>query len=523
MNTRIRLLAAAGLILAAGCQSIETGKVVPQPDVQTDAEAIDSGRIILTLPRPLPPQAAKLVLNRQLPEPGMPLVPMSLSIPVAIQNREIPDAVSDLPVVKHQPEAEPPPVSVPYFPTRARGFRLTSPTSIPEALKLESSAATASPAEVPVRQEPAARPQPMGRTEPVTRAAQAEPVARMAPVTRVELATPPAAPARRQPTESAVPFATRSQPIVEQRELVARRGDPIAIDLEGSGWIFVGFKTAGESASADQRGIDYVSKRNLQGRTSFDFKAVDYGEYELSFQFQDNQQAVLRNQIVHLRILPDQDFAVAVERQQQGVHAGTAAVPGPAIETADALFDLGEYELALIEYLRNMRSGDPYLNDRLAACYEITGEYQAAAKYYRQNLGLAGEYGDRAAVGLVRSSIALKDNGLLMEGMPFMVSLESAQIGAELLEVARFQTENQHLEVAIQALKQYIRRYPDGKSLDEVYYRLARIYEVDSPHRNLEAARDYYRLLYDLFPESRYADRAKERLNYLNRHFFLVQ
>ena len=66
-------------------------------------------------------------------------------------------------------------------------------------------------------------------------------------------------------------------------------------------------------------------------------------------------------------------------------------------------------------------------------------------------------------------------------------------------------------------------RYPDGRNLDEVYYRLARIYEVDSPYRDIESARYYYSLIYELYPESLYSSAAAERHNYLDRYFFLVQ
>jgi outer membrane protein assembly factor BamD (BamD/ComL family) len=110
-----------------------------------------------------------------------------------------------------------------------------------------------------------------------------------------------------------------------------------------------------------------------------------------------------------------------------------------------------------------------------------------------------------------------------MEVLPSLFRIESVQIGNELLEIARFQTEDRHFSVAIQALEQYIRRYPHGRHLDEVYYRLAGIYEVDSPYRDIQSARHYYNLIYESFPESRYSNPAAERLNYLDRHFFLVQ
>jgi tetratricopeptide (TPR) repeat protein len=319
-------------------------------------------------------------------------------------------------------------------------------------------------------------------------------------------------------------------PETEVGKLVVRKGDPIAVDLAGSGWIYMGTNSPGAADSAEPGGIDFLATRTSQNRTSFNFKAEEYGDYELTFQYQDHQRAALRSQVIHLQVVPEQDFAAALERQQPEVVArpdgGTAGIelePGPPIRSADALFELGEYELALIEYTKNMRSGDPYLNDRLAECYERTGEYLAAAKYYQENLGLKGEYGDRAALGLVRSSIATKDSRLLLEVFPSLFNLETEDIGGELLDIARFQEQDRHLPIAIQALEQYVRLYPDGKNLDEVYYRLARIYEVDSPHRDLELARNYYSLLYESFPESRYIDSATERLNYLNRHFFLVQ
>jgi len=266
---------------------------------------------------------------------------------------------------------------------------------------------------------------------------------------------------------------------------------------------------------------------------------VDYGDYELTFQYQDHSKAELRSQVVGLRVVPEQDFAAALQRQLEPQHSalqppassapsesatvGFQPVPGPPIRSADALFELGEYELALIEYKKNMRSGDPYLNDRLAECYQRTGEHLAAAKYYRENFGLEGEYGDRATVGLVRSGLATEDSLLLLEVLPSLFRLESMQIGSELLEVGRFHTELGRYPLAIQALERYVSRYPDGRELDRAYYRLAQIYEVDSPHRDLEAARHYYSLLYDSFPESLYAEPAARRIHYLNRHFFLVQ
>ncbi|MBN2552347.1 MAG: hypothetical protein JXB06_06235 [Spirochaetales bacterium] len=456
-----------------------------------------------------------------------------------------------MPLPLPRPESASP--AEPYFPKHGRGYEFASPTrGYIDGLDTRLDELR-SQEEFPVAN--AAQP---GVLSPAAATAAREPDVpdsgtpeARTPVAAASIAPAPASrpashQASRQASRQAEAPKSRQGPArvaVDERELVARRGDPIAIDLDGSGWIYEGLKaqaleTGAGTVSSDPQGVEFLSRRSQQNRTSFSFRAAEYGQYELAFQLQDNQRAELRTQIVHLRVLPDQEFAAALDRQMrgaqgtqgtepaqgaQGIPAALQPVPGPPIAAADTLFDLGEYELALIEYTRNMRSGDPYLNDRLAACYQATGEHLAAVKYYRENLGMEGEYGDRAAAGLARSSIALKDSLLLLEVLPPLLSQESVQIGSELLQIARFQTEDRRYSVAIQALQEYLSRYPDGRHLDEVYYRLARVYEMDSPYRDLESARHYYRLLYDSFPESLYVDRARERLNYLNRHFFLVQ
>ena len=522
MDTRYRLLVlVVGIVILAGCQSMEILPEEPQPDVQPQPAAAERTiQVAMTIPRPRPPQAAPLVPPRRLPEPGVPATPESLSMSQPSPNRHISDGPADPPLRPDEPEAPPRSAAVPYFPEKGLEYRMSHPSRHAEARVL---AFAPSARALAGTEKPPASAEAVPRT-PAT--VEAVPAAATPPAGAQAVRTP-GLPA---PTALAQPAAKQTEVEREARELVARRGDPIAIDLEGSGWIYTGLRSGGVPVSGDEPGVDFLSRRNSPNRTSFNFKAVEHGDYELTFQYQDHRQAVLRSHMVRLRVVTEQEFLAALEQRQaeistqpESAAVGFQPVPGPPIRSADALFDLGEYELALIEYRRNMRSADPYLNDRLAECYERTGEYLAAAKYYRENLGLEGEYGDRAALGLVRSGIATEDSRLLLEVLPSLFSLESVQIGAELLEVARFQTENRNFSVAVQALEQYISRYPDGRNLDEVYYRLAQIYEVDSPYRDLESARHYYSLLYESFPESRYTAPAAERIHYLNRHFFLVQ
>jgi tetratricopeptide (TPR) repeat protein len=531
MNSRNRLPGLVmGIVLLAGCQSLE----IPQQDARTEplpapgagersAEPVTErvvdrvpqplprriDRLAMTIPRPNPPQVQPLTLERALPEPE--IAPPRAAVPARpAGDRQF----------RHAPQGHP--VEWEIFDA--------GPFSGAPAFAQRSVAAQREAA--PQVQKPAEPSEPAEAVEAWTRQTAAG-------AARGPAATPPttAAKTAAAPKSRIVPTEPVSRPAEVQelqRELVARKGDPISVDLEGSGWIYTGLKSGEVFTTQEDQGIDFLSRQSYPNRTSFNFKAVDYGEYELTFQYQDHRNALVRSQVVQLQVVSEPEFAAAVQRQaarqQPGTHApregaapGVEPVPGPPVRSADSLFDLGEYDLALIEYMRNMRSGDSYLNDRIAQCYERTGEYLAAVKYYRENLGLTGEYGERAALGLVRSAVATEDSHLLLDVLPTLFSLESVPIGSELLAVARFQTENRRFPVAIQALEKYIRLYPEGRNLDEVYFRLAQIYEVDSPYRDLESARHYYGLLYESFPESIYVEPAARRLNYLDRHFFLVQ
>jgi tetratricopeptide (TPR) repeat protein len=475
-----------------------------------------TAHMAMTIPRPQPPAAEPLELETALPEPEL-AARSAVELILPDRNLEFnlaPSSLAGVPgkirVLVFGPSSRALAAAVrPPAASRQAAAEMRKTAEVPKPAQNSETAAAKTPTKVARTPAAVTRPQSAASSGSATQSQASRPAAVSKPV-EIE---------------------------AERRELVARKGDPIAIDLEGSGWIYTGLKSGGVfSNTAEDQGIDFLSRQSSGNRTSFNFKAVDYGEYELAFQFQDHQQAVQRSRVVHLRVVPEQEFTAAVQRQTafqtqqagsntplEGTDQGIEPVPGPPIPSADTLFELGEYDLALVEYKRNMRGGDPYLNDRLAECYERTGEYLAAVKYYRENLVLKGEYGQRAVLGLVRSSIATEDSRLLLEVLPSLYSLDSVQIGTELLGVARFQTEDRRFSVAIQALEQYIRRYPEGRKLDEVYFRLARIYEVDSPYRDIESARHYYSLLYESFPESLYVEPAAERLDYLNRHFFLVQ
>jgi tetratricopeptide (TPR) repeat protein len=323
--------------------------------------------------------------------------------------------------------------------------------------------------------------------------------------------------------QPAAPAAAGGPPPPVAREVLARRGDTVVIDLEGRGWLLL---------PGDRRGVSFLGSQSGPQRTSFSFKALELGEYELAFQLQDNARGAATEEVVRLRVLRDEQLReMLAAKAGQGAVQGAGQGGGPPPEVADParllkaerLFAGGYYDLALPEYLAIYREADPLLNDRLAAIYLQKGEAAAAAKFYDRNLASAPPFGRNAIVGLVRAGLAMASPELVLQHLPALLELPPEETRAELLGVARFAASQGRHELALDILTQYLRRFPRGAGLDAAYFQLARLYELESPLRDVRLAREYYRKVYEEFPESEHAGEARRRILYLDRYFFHVQ
>jgi TolA-binding protein len=368
---------------------------------------------------------------------------------------------------------------------------------------------------------------PAGRQLPLPRTAATGPKP-AAPKPTLPPASPPAADkggsavpaAKPQPPAPAAasikPPAPATDSQERRREVLARRGDTVSIELEGKGWLFLGLPP-----SRGNYGVSYLSADSGGVRSSFSFKALEYGEYDLVFQLQDNSRGLLQNQTVRLRVLPEEQFRQSVARQ--------AAVPeepplDPArLETAERLFAARAFDLALAEYLKVYSETDPLVNDRLATIYAETGEPASAAKYFEKNLSSPDPYGERAVVGLLRAGLAQGSESLVNEQLKGLLAVRALPIGRELLDTARFLMRRGRAAMALDLLLEYPRRYPNGAELDRAWFLLAQLYEQEWPMRDVAKAREYYKKIYDELPESAYAGEAQARIRYLDRYFFNVQ
>jgi TolA-binding protein len=304
------------------------------------------------------------------------------------------------------------------------------------------------------------------------------------------------------------------------REVYARVGDEIEIVLDGAGYLFLGF------ADRQTDGMSFRARTVKDGRTSFTFKALGLGTWDLDFQQQDAATGTTRVEGVKVVVLEDADFAAAVQRQAAGTGPAAGALADletGRVEWAEKLVALGRAKQAIAEYLKGYREGDADLDDRIAALYAATGDGAAAGKYWLKNVGAAAPYGDRAVVGLARLAVTRGDLDGYLQWHRRLLAVVDEPIDDVLVDAALEARRQGDAGLGIDLLAEYGRRYPGGERLDEAVFVTAQLLEADSAFRDLKRSRDLYAALLAQFPESAHAAEAAERLRWLDQHIFIVR
>lgn len=374
-------------------------------------------------------------------------------------------------------------------------------------------------------QEPAALPAPLPPSAPATpsRAVSTKPAAAMpaatsasAAATRIASAANAATPAA-STAQAAATTAAAASGANKVREVYARVGDEIEIGLDGAGYLFLGF------ADRQTDGMTFKARAVKDGKTYFTFKALKLGSWDLDFQQQDNATGATRLESVRVVVLAEEDFAAAVQRQTQSGGAVSEDVDEARYEWAEKLASLGRETQAIAEYLKGYREGNPELNDRIAALYARTGDGPAAEKYWRKNVGAASPWGDRAIVGIAGLAVARGDIEGYLAWHRQLLAVSAVPIDDALVDAALAAQAAGEVGLGIELLAEYGRRYPEGRRIDEAAFVSARLFEADSPFRDLKRSRDLYAAVLREFPESAHAAEAAERLRYLDQHFFTIR
>ncbi len=402
----------------------------------------------------------------------------------------------------------------PPRPRGRTGFILAAPEPpSPAALSAPSPAKPVARGGSAGRQVTAAAPAPQSKQVTAAAPAPTLPAAEPAPSPAAQLLSTAGS------ASSAPVPAPAGNPYGRLREIYARKGDVLQIGLDGLGFLFLGFPDAVGQAD----GMSFKSKENRTNKTWFTFQALKIGTYDLDFLRQDNSAGRSAKETVRVHVVSDQDFNSAIGSQEG--QTPTDAGPGEAGDPAYAarLTSLGSYEAAVAELLHGYRDGNPGLNDQIAALYMRMGSYDAAGKYYGKNLSPQNAYTPSAVIGMVRIAIAQGDQQGLVSSLKQFLALRDPGMEEPLIKAVRMERARSEVGIGLDLAAEYAKRFPQGQWRDEADYLTAQMLEADSAFRDIARARDLYAGILTSYPESAFADAARQRLQYIDRHFIQVR
>lgn len=294
-------------------------------------------------------------------------------------------------------------------------------------------------------------------------------------------------------------------------EIYTYIGENIEISFNNNGWIFAGYMN-----DDDAEGVKYLSKDTTYRESLFSFKSIKTGSYDLEFVLQDHISGSQQREIVRIHVVEDTEF-----------------VPDNSTDfittsnLAEDFYGQGQYQHALEEYLKIYDEASPQLNEKIAGLYEQLGHYDSAIPYWEINLKRDDEYSIEAAENLLSCFLDAKiqDPGSTERIALYLdYLLDSGKVipESEILKIVDLLEKRQAYDEAISVMDSYLSLCLNYNTRDALYFRLAGLYENNSGLRDLKLAKYYYEKIISEFPAGSYAQPARKRLEYLNRHFFHI-
>ncbi len=306
-------------------------------------------------------------------------------------------------------------------------------------------------------------------------------------------------------------LSTDMEATSEDSRIFARIGDPITINLENNGWLFLG-----SDNNEQLNGLKLVSSDQSGGYSNFTFNALELGYYELKFLHQDNIRGIQTTDTIHVTVLTDTEF-------ENKLTNNNTDIGETDFTYAENLMNAGQYAPAVTEFLKNYRESNSYLNDRIAEAYSEMSNHSLAVQYWLKNINTNAEYSEKAVLGIVNSSIAADDYATLLRYVNRLSNISSLSIDEVLIDLTEYYKNKQDYEAAIDTYNQFMTRYSFSRLLDKMYFLMGSLYEENSAYRDFEKAVIFYEMIYENFPESTNSRNARERVDYINRHFFYIR
>ncbi len=297
------------------------------------------------------------------------------------------------------------------------------------------------------------------------------------------------------------------------RTIFARLGDDVEFSFNENGWLLLEKPPAGS-------GLAYVSRHIEDGRTLFKFRGRKIGDYLLPFQYQDQSRGTITRRTIEIKVVSQQDFDAAMGGRESKADKADKA---KRRASAARLLELGDFKDALREYLSSYSEGDPDLNQLIAALALREKDYPNAILYWKKNLDAGGKPRDQAVLGLVRAYAAVNDRNALAGLVRPLLAVRIRPIEDELGLLIDFFNDRRDAALEYDLLREYLKRFPAGARLDEVLFLLGQLYEFSTPILDFTKSRECYAAVVKNFPESRYFAPSRERIKFLDRHYFRVE
>ena len=341
----------------------------------------------------------------------------------------------------------------------------------------------------------------------------------------------------------------------QYREVVLGPRQNLVLALPGVGWIYTGAREANPAGDRANAGVELVDKRNLEATTEFVFRLPGPGSFTLEFQRQDlvagrfetldieldaespdeasagmaNQELLLEFQLGSATspqgiVTAEESLEAGTRLAQQEGEGDEDAGEGDSQESASPASIHGTEQAQPGEATtqgsaQNSVSDTDSVVERLSTAETMmnSGELEQAADLYRDIEPSAIEHPEHA-VHWASAELQLGDEEVARELYASLLPVVGRQ---GLLDQAMALADIDRIDDAITLVEWLTELTRAG--LDELYYRLAGLYERESERRDLRRSRDLYELVVQQHPLSRFRQPSRERASYLNRHFFHIR
>lgn len=300
---------------------------------------------------------------------------------------------------------------------------------------------------------------------------------------------------------------TNNRPVdhVDRRVNVVTR-EEVTIRLDGGGWVFLGARDAAADTTDTTEAVTYRRRRSLDGATELTLRAEEPGSYTLSFQRQDLSRGTIERQLVALDVADTAQPAADLAASDSATDADYSGSSDPQDDRVakDSAPD-NPQEVAAAAH-RALRDNRPDL----------------AADLWRRNSSLDTPFGREARRGLFDLSFNNARYAEAIDHARTMLSHSEAPPVASLALLSDHASGNDRPSDAFELLQRGL-ELTEGRERDALLFRLARLYETDAELRNLRSSLTHYRQIVHSYPLSRYWEPSRERIEYLERHFFYLR